>query len=276
MKYELIGKAAVGQLENIAVQMGHVPYHKIAENFGLTIHFIREQIPPQKRISYGRYSVIKMSGFLLHEMLLQKKKNYFFEAVKIFNAAQFDELVRGLALQLISIYGVQFPDEAIPFIFKGGSDTHWEMREFAAGFVDKIIKAHPEKMKTEYLKLVTSDNANLRRLVSESLRPVRENKWFLKNPDYPFSILKHLFTESNPYPRSSVGNNLSDWARSHPEMIFNFVQKLVKTGNSNSFWIACRACRNLIKKEPVRVFNILGIDQYQYKEKIYYRKDYNE
>lgn len=275
MKFELIDKNSRMQLEEIARQMDNVHYNKTALCFGNVIQRIRDGIPQKKRISFGRYSVIKMSGILLYEMLQNRKVDFFPVVTAIFNDNGNDELVRGLALQLISIYGVQYPDKAWPFLVRGGADQHWEMREFAAGFIDKIIKVYPQKIKLEYVKLVKSDDANLRRFVAESLRPVRENKWFLKNPQYPFSILKHLFMESAAYPRSSVGNNLSDWARSHPEMVYHIVEKLVNTGNSNAFWIACRACRNLIKKEPLRVFDVLGIDQYQYKEKIYYRKDFN-
>lgn len=41
--------------------------------------------------------------------------------------------------------------------------------------------------------------------------------------------------------------------------------------DGNSYWIATRACRNLVKKEPQRVRDALGVDEYHYKERHFYR-----
>ncbi len=84
------------------------------------------------------------------------------------------------------------------------------VRECSSGLVRKLTRAFPDLMRAWYLDLVQSQDANQRRFVSESLRPVVENKWFHKEPDYALGIIKHLFQESAPYPRTSVGNNLSD------------------------------------------------------------------
>lgn len=124
------------------------------------------------------------------------------------------------------------------------------------------------------LKIVKSDNFNIRRFVSETLRPVCENKWFYKNPDYPLSILENMFKESSPYPRTSVGNNLSDLSKKLPHLVYDIVEELVDSGDKNSYWIAYRACRNLVKRESIKVMNILKVDEYKYKKKIYKRSDY--
>jgi hypothetical protein len=47
---------------------------------------------------------------------------------------------------------------------------------------------------------------------------------------------------------------------------------LVASGDKNSYWIAYRACRNLVKKDPKRVMNLLGIDEYRYKKTVYKRE----
>ena len=83
-----------------------------------------------------------------------------------------------------------------------------------------------------------------------------------------------MFTESSAYPRTSVGNNLSDLARKNPDLIYNIVKDLVQNGNKNSYWIAYRACRNLVKKEPIKVMDLLLIDEYKYKKNHYKRIDY--
>jgi 3-methyladenine DNA glycosylase AlkC len=109
--------------------------------------------------------------------------------------------------------------------------------------------------------------------VSESLRPVSGNRWIQNHPEFSLSILRFLFNESSPYPRTSVGNNLSDLARKNPERIYTLVEDLVNSGDKNAYWIAYRACRNLVKKEPIRVMDLLKVDEYKYKKRIHTRHD---
>jgi len=137
-----------------------------------------------------------------------------------------------------------------------------------------LIKKHPDKAHEFLLRLVTSEDPNLRRFVSETLRPVQENKWFYKEPEYSLTVLRHLFQESVPYPRTSVGNNLSDLARRLPEQVYGLVEELVDSGDKHSYWIANRACRNLVKAEPIRVMDLLKVDEYKYKKAVYKRDDY--
>ena len=47
-----------------------------------------------------------------------------------------------------------------------------------------------------------------------------------------------------------------------------------RAADGNSRWIATRACRNLVKQEPVRVMDLLGVDEYRYKDRVYKRSDY--
>ena len=110
--------------------------------------------------------------------------------------------------------------------------------------------------------------------MSESLRPVVENKWFHKNPDYALGIIRHLFQESAPYPRTSVGNSLSDWLRVDKVVAWPIVEELGRNGDKNSHWIAYRACRNLVKKEPLKVMDLLGVEEYKYKSSVHRKVDY--
>ena len=130
-------------------------------------------------------------------------------------------------------------------------------------------------MKEYLLNLTKSKDPNIRRFVNETLRPVKENTWFYNNPDYSLSILRKLFRESSSYPRTSVGNNLSDLARHLPNLVFGLVETIVASGDRNSYWIAYRACRNLVKKEPIKVMNLLHVDEYKYKKKVYKRSEYS-
>jgi len=81
--------------------------------------------------------------------------------------------------------------------------------------------------------------------------------------------------ETAANPRTSVGNILSGLSRRLPELVFNLVGELVNNGDKNSYWIAYRACRNLVKNDPLRVMYILSVKEYKYKKRIYRRNDYN-
>jgi 3-methyladenine DNA glycosylase AlkC len=90
-------------------------------------------------------------------------------------------------------------------------------------------------------------------------------------PESSLAILRLLFREADPYPRTSVGNNLSDLARRNPNLILAVVKELVESGDDNSYWIAYRACRNLVKQNPEQVMDLLGVDESHYKDRHFYR-----
>ena len=71
------------------------------------------------------------------------------------------------------------------------------------------------------------------------------------------------------YPQTAVKNNLSDLARLHPEFVYDLIKELVENEDKNSYWIAYRACRNLVKKESIRVMDFLVVDDYIYKKRVY-------
>ena len=50
-------------------------------------------------------------------------------------------------------------------------------------------------------------------------------------------------------------------------MVVYLVDELVASGDKNSYWIAERACRNLVNVEPERVLDALGVDEYHYKDR---------
>ena len=181
---------------------------------------------------------------------------------------------KGVALGILSFYGTIDYEKVLPFFEASASSTDWNMREFSQMFFRKLVQKWPNQIKQYLLKLTESEDPNIRRFVSETLRPVKENSWFYKKPDYSLSILKNLFKERSEYPRTSVGNNLSDLARHLPDRVFELVKDLVASGDPDSYWIAYRACRNLVKKEPIRVMNLLHVDEYRYKTRVNRRSEY--
>ena len=229
-------------------------------------------IPASKRISYGRVHTVKVLAGYLHTGLAAAGAPVLDVAAGLYESSR-DPLGRCVALGVLSLCGLDDYPPVLPFFEAAASAGDWETREIAQMLFRKLIKRHPAEMQAFLLRLVESDDARLRRFVAETLRPVQENRWFYARPDYPLSVVRRLFRESAPYPRASVGNGLSDLARRLPELVYGLVGELVASGDKNSYWIACRACRNLVKQDPVRVMDLLGVDEYRYKAAMYKRPD---
>ena len=227
-------------------------------------------IPDNKRISYGIVHVVETLSEYLYTHLVERDAPVYRIACRMLKES-YDFKSKGVSLGMLSYYGLGDYEKVLSYFESAAASPQWQERELAQMFFRKIIKKYPDEMKEYLLQLVKSEDANIRRFVGETLRPVQENRWFYKNPDYPSSILRKMFRESSPYPRTSVGNNLSDLAKPHPDLVYDLVAELVNSGDENSYWIASRACRNLVKADPVKVMDLLKVDEYKYKKRIYKR-----
>lgn len=248
-------------------------YNPAIKSISIIIDELYANIPHNKRISYGIVHTIKLLSKCLYDRFVEIEMPLYETAVELFQKSE-DYKSKGVSLGILSFYGLDDYKDVLVFFESAAASPDWNMRELAQMFFRKLIRKYPNEIEKYLLLLLDSKNANVRRFVSETLRPVRENRWFYKDPDYPLSILKNMFTESSPYPRTSVGNNLSDLARQLPDLVYGLVKELVDTGDKNSYWIAYRACRNLVRKDPIKVMDLLKVDQYKYKKRIHRRSDY--
>lgn len=240
-----------------------------AADLGALIARIHAEIPEKRRISTGRYSIVKDLGKELFPRLVGEGLSPPEIALGLLQSPGRDSFLRSLGLQLFALQSLAEgePDLSRLYFELAAASNDWILRECSAGLVRPLIKAFPSRVREWLLELTRSPDPNLRRFVSESLRPVVENRWFHKQPEYSLGILQRLFREAAPYPRTSVGNNLSDWMRVDPGSAWPIVQRLAESGDPNSYWIAYRACRNLVKKEPARVLELLKITEYKYKDR---------
>ena len=230
-------------------------------------------IPDTKRISFGIVYTVQVLSRYLFSSLMERNADVYEIGAALFEESK-NFRSKGVALGILSFYGVDDYMTVLPFFAASAASVDWNLREFAQMFFRKLIRKWPAEIKEYLLKLTAHSDPNIRRFVSETLRPVKENRCFYKSPDYSLSILRKLFKENSQYPRTSVGNNLSDLARHLPNLVFELVEELVASGDRNSYWIAYRACRNLVKKEPTKVMNLLHVDEYSYKKRVYRRSDY--
>jgi 3-methyladenine DNA glycosylase AlkC len=247
---------------------GEISYKNLSYAIVSTIEKMYEAIPENKRISYGIVHTVKELGQFLYEYYSEIEVDIFMISSGIYERSDNFES-KAVALCMLSFHGLQKPDIVLPYFEKAAADESWELREISQMLFRKLIKKYPEKMKLFLLKLVKSKDQNVRRFVGETLRPVCENKWFYKQPEYSLSVIKNLFKETKAYPRTSTGNNLSDLARHLPDLVYQIVEELAESGDKNSYWIAYRACRNLVKKEPEKVMRLLKTETYKYKDRIH-------
>lgn len=266
---ELETKIQQDIINNVLQRKNSLAISKMIE----VLEILYSNIPENKRVSFGIvYTIQELSRYLFSSLAKQNAEVYEI-GVALFHEST-DFRCKGTALGILSFYGVGHYKHVLPFFEVSASSVDWKMREFAQMFFRKLILRWPGEMKRYLLKLTGSEDLNIRRFVSETLRPVKENNWFYNNPDYSLFILKNLFKEKSLYPRTSVGNNLSDLARHRSDIVFKLVEELVASGNTNSYWIAYRACRNLVKNEPNKVMDLLQVNEYRYKKRVYKRIEY--
>ncbi len=227
-------------------------------------------IPEKQRTGRGiTWVVERISGLLAGQGLNDETLRHL--AVNIYQQLNEDDLLIGVAIFLMADYGMRHPAEAFGFFETAASAPHWIVREFSAGAFRKLIRPNKDIVSTWLHKMAQAIDPCQRRFASETLRPVTHNKWLNQQPEYSLCVLRSLFKESHPYPRTSVGNNLSDLSRRQPELIYDLVNDLVASGDINSHWIAYRACRNLVKKDPQRVMNLLRVEEYHYKDRNFFK-----
>ncbi len=254
--------------EIIVKQLNYNNYQLLANKLTEFVDILYKKIPDEKRISYGIVYTIKLLSEFIFNLLSKENLPVLEISKKLYDNSQ-EFKSKAVALGMLSFYGVKDYTPVLPFFIKSANSDFWNEREITAIFFRKLIKKYPNEMKNFLSSLVNSDSPYIRRFIAETLRPVQENRWFFKNIEYPLSIIEHLFKEAHPYPRTSVGNNLSDISKKLPEVVFKVIKELVSFNNKNSYWIAYRACRNLVKKYPERVKELLNITEYKYKKKIY-------
>jgi 3-methyladenine DNA glycosylase AlkC len=273
--FKLISKIHEEKLTGIVEKITICDFSEIVHDLQNSTEQIHQDIPEKKRISYGRYNIIKNIGIFMYPFLEKSERDILQFASKLVDYESNDPFITSLGVQIYSIYGEKSGelDIVVPLFENIATNDNWIVRECSTGFFRKLIKSFPDKIHSWYKKMVQSKHPMKRRFAIESLRPVVENHWLKKNPEYAFSILELMYKENSEYPRTSVGNSLSDWMRIDEKRTLDVVKKLADNGNKDSYWIAYRACRNLVKKDVELVMDILKIDRYKYKDRKFDRND---
>jgi 3-methyladenine DNA glycosylase AlkC len=163
----------------------------------------------------------------------------------------------GFLADFVERFGLEHPDISIPALEK---ITQWTSAEFA---VRPFLLQYPDRMYAQMHRWSMHDDAYVRRLSSEGIRP--RLPWgqgipvLKKDPSPILLILENLKNDPAETVRRSVANNLNDIAKDHPALVLRTL-KSWKGTSENTDWIIKHASRGLLKKGNEHALKLFGFD----------------
>lgn len=136
-------------------------------------------------------------------------------------------------------------------------------KRFTAEFsIRAFLVKYPERSYEQMLAWADDDNAHLRRLASEGMRPrlpwAPRLRAFQHNPRPVIELLERLRDDPVPYVRRSVANNLNDIAKDHPELVIETCRRWAQEAPEGRTWIVRHALRSLVATGNQDAIRILG------------------
>ena len=200
-----------------------------------------ELIPQKERIGKGRVYITKHIVDGCYHHLEDKASIDFIDYCSLcFNYAELtdDNYLRNFALILLaksSTLSKKAFEKGLNHIkINYANHSNWEIREISGYTIREGLKSFPEVTLAILNEWLTENpNANVRRLITESLRPMADIRW-LRDPkknDPIIDILIKLKADESEYVRKSVGNNIKDLSKYMPIKILDLMDKWISTAN---------------------------------------------
>ncbi len=208
---------------------------KIFEKIDNFIKKEYEIIPEKERIGKGivyisKYAAKEMVQFMKESSIINAEFfKYFIENAFIYGEKKKSQYIKHFTLLFMAESPIDFKIK-VPYIEKWADDEDWAIRETTGASILYELKRNSKELFTYLSQWVRSDNENLRRIVSESLRPMAEVKW-LRDPtknDKVLEFLTILRKDPSIYVRKSVGNNIKDLSKYMPEKMLDLMEKWLK------------------------------------------------
>jgi 3-methyladenine DNA glycosylase AlkC len=145
---------------------------------------------------------------------------------------------------------------ALAFLYdRCGDDLAWQVNEaLAMAFDDYCTAIGYEAALPEIRRWLAAPRANLRRAVSEGLRPWTASKRaiFARDPRLAIELLGTLKDDESRYVQESVGNALRDIGRKHADMVVAALRTWVEEipGSRSRRTIARFALKHAVKDDP--------------------------
>lgn len=127
-----------------------------------------------------------------------------------------------------------------------------------------FIRQFPKETLRELTRWVRDPNYHVRRLVSESTRPLLPWSGRIDlPPETTLPLLDALHADTTRYVTRSVANHLNDLTKSHPELVMETLGRWHLKGRQNReelMWMTRHALRTLIKRGHPDALKLLGFD----------------
>ena len=192
-------------------------------------------IPEKERIGKGSVFIAKSIAEMCLKKLIEKEITVFDFTNKLVDKGDEEQDCNLYNLGL-ALFGHHMSNsllnlcDGFKLLPKYANHANWEIREMASYSIRLSINAFRTETISFLQELVKHENPNLRRLVSESLRPLRDLIW-LRDPEengFLIDLLSKLRADPSEYVRKSVGNNLKDLSKYMPEEILRHLLKWIK------------------------------------------------
>ncbi len=127
-----------------------------------------------------------------------------------------------------------------------------------------FIRLFPQQTTRELTRWAKDRNYHVRRLVSESTRPLLPWSGRIDLPvERTLPLLDILHCDRTRYVTRSVANHLNDIAKSHPALVVQTLQRwhsLAKQERQELLWMTRHALRTLVKRGHADSLRLLGLD----------------
>lgn len=196
-------------------------------------------IPEKERIGKGSVYLSYIFSQTAFRLINQNFKGDLFEnIIKTYDSAniQNETYLINFSIALMGEYASASKSNLIKALNQvkiWAEHPDWTVREIGCFILRKGLVSFPDMTIYTMKNWIHSESENLRRLVTESCRPLNDVKW-LRNPlknDEILNILSVLKSDPSEYVRKSVGNNLKDLTKYMPEKILNLFDDWIKVAN---------------------------------------------
>ncbi|MFX0173259.1 MAG: DNA alkylation repair protein [Candidatus Hodarchaeota archaeon] len=152
-------------------------------------------------------------------------------------------------------------DSYLPLIKRAANDLHFGVRESAQMAMRELLQEFPNKTLSYYEQWISDSKENIRRCISESLRPILVNgkNWLRNNPQTAIQLLTKLNQDPSLYVRKSVGSNLADISKRDPILVLSTLRNWLTENkyDKRTMFIARKACRHIINTHQDEVNELL-------------------
>jgi 3-methyladenine DNA glycosylase AlkC len=127
-----------------------------------------------------------------------------------------------------------------------------------------FIRRFPQETLGELTRWAEDPNYHVRRLVSESTRPLLPWSGRIELPvDATLPLLETLHADRTRYVTRSVANHLNDLSKTHPELVVQTLQRWhdrARQDRDELRWMSRHALRTLVKRGDAGALRLLGFD----------------